>query len=367
MSTRPMGPGWWQASDDRWYPPESHPDYRPGTPWALDPPTPPMGTPPAGSPTPQPSGPAPAPALAEVPTSPAPSGGSPPPHGLPPGTPTATAPSPAGAVGEAAPGGVVPKAARNTRRDQRLMLGIVALVVLGVGAYVGIRDGLASTGPSGPTGAKVAAALAVARTKGSVSVHVHVSASTGEVLTIAAAASLDAGSEHLSNATGAWQVTCVPGACYVEGDETALEHQYGMSPAAATAAAGKWLSVPADAPTTQLHDLYTQVATSTTLTSLLTQLDTFKNVIGHGTATLFGKPVETFAGTCWFPGAKQDGPAELYLLPTGAHTLVRFSATVHDKSVTLDDTEIFYDWGTTPVAKPPLGAVPMKGYLPKST
>ncbi len=28
MSDYPVGPGWWQASDDRWYPPESHPDYR---------------------------------------------------------------------------------------------------------------------------------------------------------------------------------------------------------------------------------------------------------------------------------------------------------------------------------------------------
>lgn len=32
MSDVPQGPGWWQASDDKWYPPESHPDAqaRPG-------------------------------------------------------------------------------------------------------------------------------------------------------------------------------------------------------------------------------------------------------------------------------------------------------------------------------------------------
>src|ERR1700734_556463 len=28
MSDRAQGPGWWQASDGRWYPPESHPDVR---------------------------------------------------------------------------------------------------------------------------------------------------------------------------------------------------------------------------------------------------------------------------------------------------------------------------------------------------
>jgi hypothetical protein len=30
MSDTPQGPGWWQASDDRWYPPESHPGANPG-------------------------------------------------------------------------------------------------------------------------------------------------------------------------------------------------------------------------------------------------------------------------------------------------------------------------------------------------
>lgn len=29
MSDFPQGPGWWQASDDKWYAPELHPDYQP--------------------------------------------------------------------------------------------------------------------------------------------------------------------------------------------------------------------------------------------------------------------------------------------------------------------------------------------------
>ena len=28
MSEQSMGPGWWLASDGRWYPPESHPEAR---------------------------------------------------------------------------------------------------------------------------------------------------------------------------------------------------------------------------------------------------------------------------------------------------------------------------------------------------
>src|SRR5688500_8163474 len=44
MSDQPQGEGWWLASDSRWYPPETHPDYRPLPP----PPPPPFGQPPAG-------------------------------------------------------------------------------------------------------------------------------------------------------------------------------------------------------------------------------------------------------------------------------------------------------------------------------
>ena len=39
MSDLSQGPGWWQASDGKWYPPERHPDYRP------PPPPPPTGPP----------------------------------------------------------------------------------------------------------------------------------------------------------------------------------------------------------------------------------------------------------------------------------------------------------------------------------
>lgn len=31
MSDTPQGPGWWKASDDKWYPPEQHPDYQGGS------------------------------------------------------------------------------------------------------------------------------------------------------------------------------------------------------------------------------------------------------------------------------------------------------------------------------------------------
>ena len=49
MSDRSQGEGWWQASDDKWYPPESHPDHRPNAPPqpGADPG---LGPPPTGAP-----------------------------------------------------------------------------------------------------------------------------------------------------------------------------------------------------------------------------------------------------------------------------------------------------------------------------
>lgn len=47
MSDTSQGPGWWQASDDKWYPPEQHPDYSPPPPPPTPPPPPLQGTDPA--------------------------------------------------------------------------------------------------------------------------------------------------------------------------------------------------------------------------------------------------------------------------------------------------------------------------------
>lgn len=46
MSDQSQGPGWWQASDGKWYSPEQHPDYRPPAPPIAPPPPPPSAYPP---------------------------------------------------------------------------------------------------------------------------------------------------------------------------------------------------------------------------------------------------------------------------------------------------------------------------------
>lgn len=36
-ATTPQGPGWWQASDQQWYPPELHPDHQTPPPYRPEP------------------------------------------------------------------------------------------------------------------------------------------------------------------------------------------------------------------------------------------------------------------------------------------------------------------------------------------
>ena len=57
MSDQSLGPGWWQASDSKWYPPETHPNYRPAPPTSARVPPTPGGQatpPPPGAPARQP-------------------------------------------------------------------------------------------------------------------------------------------------------------------------------------------------------------------------------------------------------------------------------------------------------------------------
>ncbi len=125
MSDEPQGPGWWYATDGRWYPPEMHPDHRP------DPEPPPPEPPPVVAPV--------------VPPGWSPTGAAVPPSGPP---PTA---APTGGWTDAPAAGVppslgVPRAAppprgRSTGRVVAIVLAIV-LSILGVLVLLGVLLGV---------------------------------------------------------------------------------------------------------------------------------------------------------------------------------------------------------------------------------
>lgn len=81
MSDVPPGPGWWIASDGRWYPPESHPSVAAPSPWV------PEHRVAAATQGPSPQWGAPSPGWGAAPTGwgPQPGYGSPPGYGPPPG------------------------------------------------------------------------------------------------------------------------------------------------------------------------------------------------------------------------------------------------------------------------------------------
>ncbi len=156
MSDTPVGPGWWKASDDKWYPPEQHPDYQPPANAAEQPaepaetPADPAPTEPPAEPTApveQPAEPT-APAAEVPPPAPAtPAADVPPPA---PATPAAQVPPPAPvtAAGDVPPPGAPPPAAPTTGDGDgegkggstKVIVGIVAVIALIAGAFVVITQ-----------------------------------------------------------------------------------------------------------------------------------------------------------------------------------------------------------------------------------
>lgn len=124
MSDYSQGPGWWQASDGRWYPPETHPDYV----------APPPAAPPAD---PAPTAPAAAPTQ-WVPTA----------GGTPSVPPTTAIGQPAELPDAFAPG-TTPTESGGRRRGPRLLLVAAVVVVVAGGAWVLLSSLLGSSAAAG--------------------------------------------------------------------------------------------------------------------------------------------------------------------------------------------------------------------------
>ena len=135
MSDLSQGPGWWQASDGKWYPPEQHPSYVPPS---APPPAPGAFTPPPG----------PAPSYSQPATAP-PYGQAAPPYAMPPGAAPPYGQPPAGAPYGYAPGPVDSQGRPLAEWWQRLVaifidgliIGAVYLVLASILVTASIRSG----------------------------------------------------------------------------------------------------------------------------------------------------------------------------------------------------------------------------------
>jgi hypothetical protein len=167
MSDAPQGPGWWLASDGRWYPPEAVPGPAPmppaeagGVGWAA--PTTPSGPAPESGPAPwaSPSGPGPAPGAPPwaSPHGPGPAPGAPPwasPSApLPPGQVPPSGPPPAWGAPGGAPYPVAAPKPSNGLGIASLVLGIIGCLsfwffVGGVLGIIGLILGIAGIRKAG--------------------------------------------------------------------------------------------------------------------------------------------------------------------------------------------------------------------------
>ena len=134
MSDVSQGPGWWMASDGKWYPPEQHPNYVAPPPPPAPPPAPPAAPPPG---PPSAAGPPPGSAVPPAPWAQPPVPGSPVPTY---GVPMAAGAAPPGTYVDAQSGLVLPQGvvlAPVGRRIGAYFLAIpLAIVTLGIGYVI---------------------------------------------------------------------------------------------------------------------------------------------------------------------------------------------------------------------------------------
>ncbi len=307
MSETPQGPGYWQASDGRWYPPETR----------------------AASA---------APAQSE---------------------PTPQWPDPL------ASGDSLPARPKRRARTMIMVATVVVMVLAGAGAYAATRPSPKAPAVESP-GQVLRGALFAAYLKGSVTVVVTVTRAGGTKSTESQQSTSDTGSQMFVSGSSVYQDRCVPGTCYVEGNVGGLEIGFDMTPARAEAAGGKWLALPATSATSALRRQYEAVLADTTLNSYLSGLTFPAGLTNLGTATVDGQRVVRIGGHEAVTELGTQARVVILVAAGNPHTLVSvtFSATSHGGTET--ETVVYSRWGSTPPTEAPPTSVSFAKYLPTS-
>jgi hypothetical protein len=262
MSDFARGPGWWLASDQKWYPPESHPDARI-----------PVQVSQASSPhTPETSDVAAAPSWNQ-------SQGA---QGHPAVPPTAMFYGPP----ETAP---PPSASKSGRRRLVAVLAVVVVALVVVVSLVVVL-GKSTGGLSGKTAGQVMA-VTVAAAKAQGSVHLGSVNTSGP----AGGGTYDVGASEgrqtvVGGTAGNAELLVVPGHAYVKGDAAFLKNSFGFPASFASSYAGKWISfVPSDPG-------YQQIVDGDTLSSALVESTPTGTLTLTPTRTVDGQTVEGVSG-----------------------------------------------------------------------
>jgi hypothetical protein len=323
MSDVSQGPGWWLASDNKWYPPE----LSPGWSQATDGPVPTADTQIQGVPE------------GQIPWNPAPTV----PRSHPGGSPdivwTGTDVNPsATSIPPDAPGST--SSGRSKRRPIAALGTLVLVAILAVGLFAALGSGASANGLAGKTASRILAmTLAAARREGSV----HLSESDKPT----GGGTYDVGSNRgkqtiADGSEGNAALLVLPGIAYLKGDSAFLQDQLGLSISDASLYAQHWISF---LPNDPAYD-YQQLVQGDTLGSALSESVPSGHLTQTSERTIDGESVVGVSGSAGgsLPkGAKES--AVLYVSTAAPYLPVEFVETGAYEGRTGDSTLTFSNWG----------------------
>ena len=315
MSDMSQGPGWWLASDNRWYPPEQ----RPATPFTA---APAPGAPPrAATTTPYTDfyG-------TTVPRSPL----------------TSPSPAPSLSTDFSSVPGRPATPGRRSRRAVTWSLVVAALVLVAGGAVVySMVGGRSSISAQSPTQV-LSLATAAAQKAGSVHVVTTIDV-PGQTATYVNDTGERAGEQVITSSGGLQMTTVVVGdIAYVKANQPAMTTVFQASTEVARQYADRWLSFGSDQPS------FEAIAATLTLGSLLREVTPSKPLSKVTGSTVDGRTVTGVRGE--LPGGFA---ATLYVSNTGVPLPVEeLSSDSNGKT-----TSIFSAWGQPVKVQAPSGAV----------
>ena len=319
MSDVWQGPGWWLASDGKWYPPELHPV--------------PVGAS-QGVSFQQVQGAAGADQMVAVPA------------GTTQGMLAASTSATMSDLTDFSVGTVAAKSVGATERKRHSFPPVLAAlcVVIGGGAAVYVlsqgsnADAVAGASPN------EAVALATAAVRDAGSVHVVTSIQMqGQTATYVNDTGSDSGKQVIT--AGGAQVTAIviDGAAYVNANQLAMSEMFQSSPSASQEFAGKWLSFPSS------DQAYAKIAPTLTLSSLLQAITPTGPLTKLSPSKLNGQSVIGIRGDL-----PNGGSGTLYISSTGSPLPVEEVSGPSSG----ETTSTFSGWGEPVHPEPPSGAIP---------
>jgi hypothetical protein len=238
----------------------------------------------------------------------------------------------------------------------------VAAGAIVAGAGLGACSSSSSAGAlAGRTPAQiVSAALAAARSEGTVHFTLNATGSPNGESVVGNAGLLD-GQQELTIGTDQVEAELISGVAYLDATPGFLHNDLGLPATVANTYAGKWISLSSS------DALYSQISQSVTLNGILKQVTPTGSLQASSPGLVAGRTViGVIGGLPGPPRTGTTGRSELYVETARPNLPVGFSGEATSSAgARISDVGSFRDWGGALQLSAPPGAVPYDS-LPKS-